>query len=128
MSTTPVVLETIAELREALGGPVAFGAGAVFQRTSFPTTGGPVQNAYGAHAQLAVRIDGALPIAIGYRFGILDPSSLIVTDRVMEHTAGVVMGVPNLRMRVQLQAVHVVEQGARTLSNDRVQLAAEVSL
>lgn len=111
-----------------VGGPVAFGAGVVVQRTSFPTTGGPVQNAYGAHAQLAVRIDGALPIAIGYRFGILDPSSLILTDRVMEHTAGAVLGVPAYRMRVQLQAVHVVEQGARTLSNDRVQLAAEVSL
>lgn len=111
-----------------VGGPVAFGAGAAFQRTSFPTTGGPVQNAYGAHAQLAVRIGGTLPIAIGYRFGLLDPSSLIVTDRVMEHTAGAVMAVPAYRMRVQLQATHVVEQGARTLSNDRVQLAAEVSL
>jgi hypothetical protein len=111
-----------------IGGPVAFGAGVVVQRTSFPTTGGPVQNAYGAHAQLAVRIAGALPIAIGYRFGILDPSSLILTDRVMEHTAGAVMAVPGYRMRVQLQATHVVEQGARTLSNDRVQLAAEVSL
>jgi hypothetical protein len=111
-----------------IGGPVAFGAGVVVQRTSFPTTGGPVQNAYGAHAQLAVRIEGALPIAVGYRFGILDPSSLILTDRVMEHTAGAVLGVPRYRMRVQLQAVHVVEQGARTLSNDRVQLAAEVSL
>lgn len=111
-----------------IGGPVAFGAGVVVQRTSFPTTGGPVQNAYGAHAQLAFRIEGALPIAIGYRFGILDPSSLILTDRVMEHTAGAVLGVPGYRMRVQLQAVHVVEQGARTLSNDRVQLAAEVSL
>ena len=111
-----------------VGGPVAFGAGVVVQRTSFPTTGGPVQNAYGAHAQLAVRIDGALPIAVGYRFGILDPSSLILTDRVMEHTVGAVMAVPAYRMRVQLQATHVVEQGARTLSNDRVQLAAEVSL
>ncbi len=111
-----------------LGGPVAFGAGVVVQRTSFPTTGGPVQNAFGAHAQLAVRIEGALPIAIGYRFGILDPSSLILTDRVMEHTLGAVMAVPAYRMRLQLQATHVVEQGARTLSNDRVQLAAEVSL
>jgi hypothetical protein len=31
-------------------------------------------------------------------------------------------------MRVQLQATHVQEQAARELSNDRVQLAAEVSL
>lgn len=111
-----------------VGGPVAFGAGAVVQRTSFPTTGGPVQNGYGAHAQLSVKIEGTHPISIGYRFGVLDPSSLILTDRVMEHTAGAVMAVPTYRMRVQLQATHVVEQGARTLSNDRVQLAAEVSL
>lgn len=111
-----------------LAGPVVLGAGAVVQRTSFPTTGGPVQNAYGAHAQLAVRLGGALPVALAYRFAILDPSSLILTDRVMEHTAGAVLGVPAYRMRVQLQAVHVAEQGARALSNDRVQLAAEVSL
>ncbi len=111
-----------------VGGPVAFGAGAVVQRTSSPTTGGPVQNAYGAHAQLAVKIGGALPIAIGYRFGILDPSSLLLTDRVMEHTVGAVLAVPAYRMRVQLQATHVVEQAARALSNDRVQLAAEVTL
>ncbi len=111
-----------------LAGPVLFGAGVAVQRTSFPTTGGPRQDAYGAHAQLAVKLGGTRPIAIGYRFGILDPSSLIVTDRVIEHTAGAVMAVPAYRMRVQLQATHVAEQGARTLSNDRVQLAAEVSL
>ena len=111
------------------GGPVAFGFGAVVQRTSYPTTGGPVQNSYGAHAQLAVKVGGAaLPVALFYRFGILDPSSLILTDRVMEHTAGAVMTVPAYRLRVQLQATHVVEEAARTLSNDRVQLAAEVSL
>ncbi|MBA3464712.1 MAG: hypothetical protein H0T46_32565 [Deltaproteobacteria bacterium] len=111
-----------------VAGPVAIGGAAAFTRTMFPTTGGPAQNAYGAHAQLAVRIDGKNPIAIGYRFGILDPSSLLLTDRVMEHTAGAVMAVPAYRMRVQLQATHVVEQAARTLSNDRIQLAAEVSL
>ncbi|HLL20564.1 MAG TPA: hypothetical protein VK427_00450, partial [Kofleriaceae bacterium] len=62
----------------------------------------------------------------GYRFSYFDPSSLITTDRVMEHTAAVVVGVPAYRMRIQLQATHVVEQ--RELSNSRVQLAAEVSL
>jgi hypothetical protein len=67
-----------------------------------------------------------MPIAVGYRFSILDPSSLILTDRVMEHTAGAVLGVPRYRMRVQLQATHVIEQ--RELANSRVQLAAEVSL
>ncbi len=109
-------------------GPVSIGAGAIVQRTTFESTNGPDQNAYGAHAQLMFRVPGERPLAIGYRFGILDPSSLIVTDRVMEHTAGAVLGVPGLRMRVQLQVTHVQEQAARELSNDRVQLAAEVAL
>lgn len=109
-------------------GPIALGAGGIVQRTTFESTNGPVQNAFGAHAQLVFRVPGDRPLAIGYRFGILDPSSLIVTDRVMEHTAGAVLGVPRLRMRVQLQATHVQEQAARELSNGRIQLAAEVAL
>jgi hypothetical protein len=110
-------------------GPVSLGAGAIVQRTIFESTGGPAQDAYGVHAQLMVRVvDGAQPLSVGYRFGILDPSSLITTDRVMEHTVGAVMGVPSYRMRVQLQVTHVEEQAERELSNDRVQLAAEVSL
>lgn len=108
-------------------GPIAFAAGAVFVRTSFPTTGGPERNALGGHGQLMVNVGGeAMPIGLGYRFCIFDPSSLITTDRVMEHTAGVTIGVRPYRMRVQLQATHVVEQ--RELSNSRVQLAAEISL
>jgi hypothetical protein len=109
-------------------GPIAFGAGGVVQRTTFESTNGPTQNAFGAHAQLLFRIGGERPIAVGYRFGILDSSSLITTDRVMEHTAGAVMAVPLLRMRVQLQATHVQEQAGRELSNSRIQLAAEVVL
>jgi hypothetical protein len=120
-------LQGTAGLRVALG-PVAIGGGAVVQRTSFETTGGPVQNAFGGHAQAMVALPAALPLAAGYRFGILDPSSLIATDRVMEHTVGAVLGLPRYRMRVQLQATHVVEQAARGLSNDRVQLAAELVL
>ncbi len=109
-------------------GPVSVGAGVVFVRTLFPTTNGPVQDAYGAHGQLMVRAGGRLPLAFGYRFGILDPSSLFLTDRVMEHTVGAVLGVPALRMRLQLQVTHVREQGARDLTNDRAQIAAELSL
>ena len=113
-------------------GPVALDGGLIVQRTTFPTTGGPSQDAYGGHVQamvaLPVALPGTSPLWVGYRFGILDPSSLIVTDRVMEHTAGAVLGVPRLRMRVQLQVTHVVEQAARTLSNSRAQLAAEVAL
>jgi hypothetical protein len=107
---------------------LSVGAGGIVQRTTFESTNGPAQNAFGAHAQLMFNIPAELPIAVGYRFGILDPSSLILTDRVMEHTVGAVLAVPSLRMRVQLQGTHVMEQAARTLSNSRIQLAAEIAL
>jgi hypothetical protein len=109
-------------------GPLVLGAGVFVQQTRFATTGGPEQNAFGGHGQAMIKLgDGtAMPFAVGYRFGILDPSSLITTDRVMEHTAGVVLGVPKLRMRVQLQLTHVIEE--RELSNDRAQIAAEIVL
>lgn len=118
-------------------GPLAVSAGAIAQRTRFPTTGGPVENGYGGHGQamFARPLERGIPddkdamsLAVGYRFGILDPSSLISTDRVMEHTACGVLAVPRYRMRVQLQATHTVEQAARELSNSRVQLAAELVL
>jgi hypothetical protein len=110
-------------------GPVTLGAGAVFQRTTFPSVGGPDRDAFGAHAQLMVQVGTAKqPLGFGYRFGILDPSSLVTTDRVMEHTAAAVLGVPRLRMRFLLQLTHVLEQPGRELSNSRAQLAAELNL
>ncbi|MCX5747586.1 MAG: hypothetical protein NT062_34405 [Proteobacteria bacterium] len=112
----------------AAGGPVSFGAAGIFTRTTYATTAGPANTALGGHAQVMFRVPGAYPLAIGYRFGILDPSSLIITDRVMEHTAGAVIGVPRLRMRVQLQVTHVVEQAARALDNSRAQVGVEVAL
>jgi hypothetical protein len=108
-------------------GPVGVGGGIVFVHTTFPTTGGPARNSIGAHGQIMLMGGGeAMPIGVGYRFCYFDPSSLITTDRVMEHTAAAILGVPGYRMRFQLQATHVVEQ--RELSNSRLQLAAEVSL
>lgn len=115
----------------AVVGPLSLTGGGIVQRTTFPTTGGPVQNAFGAHAQAMVRVyarTGAESLWVGYRFGVLDPSSLVTTDRVIEHTAGALLVVPRYRMRFQLQAVHVVEQTGRELSNDRIQLAGEVVL
>jgi hypothetical protein len=120
-------LQGTAGLRVVLG-PVVLGGGIVVQRTSFPTTGGPSQDAFGGHGQVMLTVPAALPLAVGYRFGVLDPSSLFTTDRVMEHTVGAVLGMPRYRMRVQLQLTHVVEQAARTLDNDRAQLAAELAL
>jgi hypothetical protein len=120
-------LELTAGLRAVLG-PVALSGAAVWLRTSYPTVGGPVQTGFGGHGQAMVTLPVALPIELGYRFGILDPSSLITTDRVIEHSAGCVLGLPSYHMRVQLQLTHVVEQAARALANDRAQLAAELVL
>lgn len=111
-----------------LAGPVSLGAGFAYTHTTFPTTGGPAQTAIGGHAQVLFIVPAALPIELGYRFGLLDPSSLIVTDRVMEHTLGATLAVPELHMRFQAQFVHVVEQAERSLDNDRFQLAGEVAL
>jgi hypothetical protein len=116
-----------------VAGPLSLGGAAIVQHTTYDSTNGPAQNAYGAHAQAMLEVPAQLvpdrlPLAIGYRFGVLDPSSLITTDRVMEHTVGAVLGVPSLYMRLQLQLTHVVEQTGRELDNDRVQLAAEVVL
>ena len=110
-------------------GPVQVGVGGIVVHTIFDTTGGPGQNAYGGHAQVMVRVlGGAYPLSVGYRFAILDPSDLILTDRVMEHTAGAVVAWPALRMRGQLNVTHVMEQADRDLSNGRVEAAVEVSL
>jgi hypothetical protein len=118
-------LQVAAGLRLALG-PIRIGGGVIAQRTSYAAMTSPSQNAFGGHGQVMLRLPLALPVDVGYRFGILDPSSLVPNDRVIEHTVGGSLGVPGYRMRVQLQVTHVVEQ--RELTNDRAQLAAELSL
>lgn len=109
-------------------GPVSLGGAVILQHTTYDTTGGPATNAYGGHGQVMFRIPAQYPIAIGYRIGVLDPNDHLPYDQVIEHTVGAVLGVPSLRMRAQLQGVHVVEQAARDLTNDRIQLGMEVVL
>jgi hypothetical protein len=110
-------------------GPVQMAGGGICVRTTFETTGGPAQNAWGGHAQAMVRVvPGGTPISAGYRFAIMDPSDLFFYDRVMEHTAGAVMVLPAWQMRAQLNVTHVMEQAGRDLSNDRVEAALELQL
>lgn len=110
-------------------GPIEASAGGVLVHTTFSTTGGNAQRALGVHGQLLWRAEvRGLPLRAGYRFALLDSSSLVVTDRVLEHTAGATLGLPALQARLQLGVVHVAEQAARTLTNDRVEAALEVSL
>lgn len=121
------------DLQGALGahmsaGPVSLEGGLIVQHTSFETTGAASQDAYGGHAQAMVRLPIDRPLAVGYRFGVLDPDNRVAIDRVIEHTIGAVLGMPALHMRIQLQVVHVVEQAAHDLANDRAQLAVELVL
>ena len=109
-------------------GPIVLGGGLVLEHTTFDTTGGPAQDAYGGHAQLLVKIPIVLPLEVGYRFGVLDPSSLVTTDRVIEHTVGAVLSVPSYRVRFLIQGVIPVEQAGRELANDRFQVAGELTL
>lgn len=112
-------------------GPVEAAAQGIARHTTFSTTGGPAENSAGAHAQLAVGIDlagGALRVAPGYRYAILDPSDLITTDLVQEHTAGVTLSLSRLPLRLQLNYTHAVEEAQRTLSKDRVEAGLEAVL
>jgi hypothetical protein len=121
------------DLQASLGagvalGPVQLAAGGQLVSTRFETTGGASQRAWGAHGQGVWRAPLALPLDLGYRFAILDPSSLVLTDRLMEHTIGVVLGLPRWRSRALLNATHAVEQDRRELANDRVEAVLEVAL
>jgi hypothetical protein len=110
-------------------GPVRLGAGLIYVRTLYDTTGGPSQNAYGGHAQAVVRVlRGRAPVDVGYRFAILEPSDLILTDRVIEHTAGAVVGWPAWHARGQINLTLAQEQADRGLSNDRIEAVLELAL
>lgn len=103
-------------------------AQAIFRRTQFPTTGGPDENAFGAHAEALIKIPSLEWLELGYRYSFLEPSDLIPSDRVQEHTAGINVAVSSWRSTVQINATHAVEQSGRKLSNDRVEALFQVSL
>ncbi|HWM84833.1 MAG TPA: hypothetical protein VNO33_03320 [Kofleriaceae bacterium] len=111
-------------------GPLALGGGLLVERTSFEDTGGPDEQSLGAWGQALYRLplSDRSPVDIGYRFGFFEPSDLISTDRLMEHTAGLVWQLPTWHLRALINGTLVVEQAARDLSNNRVEAALEVSL
>jgi hypothetical protein len=128
-------LQTQKDYEGAAGARIALGpievAGQVIGRhTTFPTTGGPDENAFGAHAQVVFHFvfDDKVSIEPGYRFAIYDPSDLISTDQVIEHTLGVTFRLTQVPIRVQLNYTHPIEQPGRELENDRLEGAFEVSL
>src|SRR5262249_8903483 len=112
-------------------GAVELAGQIIGRHTTFPTTGGPAENAYGAHAQLVVKFGLAgdkVFLEPGYRFAVLDPSGLISTDMVQEHTFGVTLRLTQVPVRLQLNYTHTVEQPGRELENDRGEAAFEVSV
>ena len=110
-------------------GPLRVAGQGIARQTTYPTTGGLAENAVGGHAQILVRIPSLLvTIEPGYRFAMLDPSDLVSTDMVQEHTVGVNFGLDELRTRVQINVTHVVEQAGRELENDRGEIVIQVSL
>ena len=110
-------------------GPVWLGGGGIVQRTTFETSGGAVQNAWGAHAQLIGGLlqRGGLTLSAGYRFAIYDPSTLVLTDRMMEHTVGAIASWPDYHLRLLGGVTHATEQAARKLANSRVEAVVEVA-
>lgn len=111
-------------------GPVWLGGGAIFERTTFPTTGGQAENSWGAHGQLlgGVWNSPSTTLSLGYRFAIFDASTLVLTDRTMEHTAGAIAAWPRQHLRLLLNVTHAMEQAARELANSRVEALVEVTL
>jgi hypothetical protein len=111
-------------------GPLAVGGGFLFERTSFEDTGGPDEQSLGAWGQALFRLPFSpdAPLDLGYRFGFFEPSDLVTTDRIMEHTAGAVWQFPAWHVRAFINGTLVIEQSARELANNRVEAALEVSL
>jgi hypothetical protein len=111
-----------------IAAPVRATAQLLYRRTDFATTGGPAQNAFGVHAEAMVAIPGIDMVEVGYRYSILEPSDLIPSDRVQEHTAGANLALPRWRSALQLNVTHTVEQAGRELDNDRIEALFQLSL
>jgi hypothetical protein len=112
-------------------GPVDVAGQIIGRHTTFPTTGGPDENSFGGHAQIVFRIGLAgdqLFLEPGYRYAVYDPSDLVSTDQVQEHTLGATLRFVQVPIRLQLNYTHAVEQAGRDLQNDRGEAAFEVSL
>ncbi len=108
--------------------PLRLTAQGIYQRTTFGTTGGPSQNSYGVHAEGLAQMPTLTWLEVGYRYALLEPSDLIPSDQVQEHTVGVNIKVRDYRLDVQINATHTVEETGRVLSNDRLEALVQVAL
>lgn len=108
-------------------GAVMIGAGGAVRVTQFSTTGGQQQLALGGHAQLGGRVwqqpNGA-SVLLAARVAIIDPSNLILSDRVFEPSLGATWIWPAANVRGHLGTTLAFEQTERTLANHRFVEAA----
>lgn len=96
----------------------------------------PTEAALGGHLQLNFELPW-FGLAPGYRFAIydprmpaLDPTMPLVgpdDDQVVHHTVGLRWKVPNLPLVAWLDYTRSLEQAARAIPNDRVQIAVQVN-
>ena len=91
--------------------------------------------AMGGHAQVAYEImDG---LELGYRFGFYDPRmtttegvdtvDMAAYDQVMHHTAGVRYRCSDMPVLILGEFTHAGESSSRTVNNDRVEAAVQVT-
>ena len=96
---------------------------AQLRNTHHVTSRAPDERALGLSGEGAYRF-GVLEPAL--RVSYLDPSSQIPTAVITWITAGVNLYAPSAPARLSLDFTHRIEQAARSLDNDGVELAAQV--
>jgi hypothetical protein len=93
------------------------------------------EQALGGHAQLAYEIiDG---LELGYRFSFYDPRmtttegvdtlDIAAYDQVMHHTAGLRYNCSSLPVLMLAEFTHAAESASRSVNNDRVEAAVQVT-
>ena len=91
--------------------------------------------ALGGHAQIAYEVMEGLEL--GYRFGFYDPRmattegvdtvDMAAYDQVMHHTAGVRYQCSGMPLLLLGEFTHAGESSSRTVNNDRVEAAVQVT-
>jgi len=93
------------------------------------------ESALGGHAQVAYEVLEGLEL--GYRFGFYDPRmasadgvdtvDISAYDQVMHHTAGVRYSCPEMPLILLGEFTHAEESASRSVNNDRVEAAVQVT-
>ncbi|HUJ29232.1 MAG TPA: hypothetical protein VLW85_24600, partial [Myxococcales bacterium] len=105
-------------------GPLHVMALAQVRNTHHVTTGAPDELSLGVSGEAAYKLFGWLEPAL--RVSYLDPSNQVPDDALFYATAGVNLYAPNAPARLAIDVTHRVEQSGRELSNDGLEIAAQV--